>query len=47
MGNMMINENKIKLVTGVGGGKPHRCYTYPPKCLYTTILQEKVEYHKI
>ena len=40
-------ENKIKLVTGEKGVVFSLCYTYPPKCLCTTILDENWEYHII
>ena len=44
---MVIIENTIKLVTSVKGVVFSPCYTYPPKCLCTTILNENWEYHKI
>ena len=41
-GYIMFYENKIKLVTSVKGVVFSLCYTYPPKCLCTTILGWKL-----
>ena len=47
MGLMVIIENKIKCVNGGKSVGFSPCYTYPPKCLCTTILEENWMYHKI